>query len=146
MKKSTLLGRYLFLLCLLMLTNSCKEKLALLNDDTNKYTVVISYEEETLTLIDGLDTKNDPVSILSKEPKLNRSQVIIGILPDGTSEMEITNKEPKNPFRIPFEVLPDPNPKTHTMKFSGGFAYSYDKSGALINKMPSEMTSFAEFL
>lgn len=136
----------MLLLCLLLLSAACKEKLALLSDDNDKYTVVISYEEETLTLIDGLDSKNDPVSILSKEPKLNRSAVIIGIFPDGTSEIEITNKEPKNPFRIPFEVLPDPNPKTHTMKFSGGYAYSFDKSGALISKMPSEMTSFAEFL
>lgn len=146
MKKINTFSRCMLLLCLLLLSNACKEKLSLLSDDNDKYTVLISYEEETLTLIDGLDAKTDPISILSKEPKLNRSTVIIGILPDGTPEIEITNKKPKNPFRIPFEVLPDPNPKTHTMKFSGGYAYSFDKSGALISKMPSEMPSFAEFL
>jgi hypothetical protein len=149
MKKiDPLIFRCLNLSILFLLISSCKEETVFLKNKTDQFAVTIDYENETLTLIGGTNTEfqKDPSSILTSEPKLDRSHFKIGIFSDGNCEIEITIQEPKNPFRIPFEVLPDPNPKLHKMKLSGGFAYSFDKSGCLLSKMPTEMPSFYDFL
>jgi hypothetical protein len=139
--------RFIFIIPILIFLITCKKE-ALLSDIQDQYKVTIAYDFETLSFI-GLPnaaSENDPVSILTKEPKLNRSSVKIGIYSDGNCQIEITNCQPKNTFRIPFEVLPNPNPQPYKLIMAGGYALTYDKSDSILNKIPSKMPNFKEFL
>jgi hypothetical protein len=139
------LNQLLFIIVLfgLFILSSCKEDMTILQEDKTDYPVRISYEEEKITLFDNgkTDAEKDDIDVLMAQPVIKREKVFIGIMKDGQATMEITLMEPKNPFRVPSDALPDPDPQLKTIKFVNGSVYYYDETGKLMSQETSDIPS-----
>jgi len=77
-------------------------------------------------------------------PVVERQKIHIGILDDGSSEWEITQMNPKQPFDLPKGNISSPPPYRTVMK--NNEIYYFDKAGKLLYKTAGETPNFSDFL
>ncbi len=77
------------------------------------------------------------------QPFVKRNQVQVCIQDDGQSEWLIETKKPQNGFEPKNEGLPDPTPKTQTVRIANGKMVFIDKKGNVLRERDFKMTPFS---
>jgi hypothetical protein len=103
---------------------------------SDNYKTTIRYDAEyTITrkaVNDADAAKLKEYDKIAAIPMVNRVEVQMGIKDDGTSDLVITKKEPKNPLKTVSNAPADPTPKAVTLKVKDNKLTAYDKSGKLL--------------
>ena len=114
---------------------------------TSSCAMSISYDAE-VTSITQPQNPADASKVTNQDkvmaqPFVKRNQVQVCIQDDGQSEWLIETKKPKNGFEPKNEGLPDPTPKTQTVRIANGKMVFIDKKGNVLRERDFNMTTFS---
>lgn len=124
---------------------SCNKELGFLGGDKD-YAILLQYEEEHVVLHQwpGKTSKDLTGAQMALEmPVVNRQKITIGINEDGSSEWDIVEMEPKNPFNAPIECPADHSRKVARTRMVNNKVYQYDEKGILLQSIDMRQPDFS---